>query len=182
LQYLPFPDETFEFVVSSDVLGHIRIADKDQTLAEIWRVLRPGGLTLHYIEAEGTDPLMRFAQSYPELYRQHIIEPEGHVGLEAATAIFNRFRRNRFIPLQEMAVYRGPVYIQRFVQYFDNEYRGKSGLISTLVRCCKVLSAAGPVAIATNLGITALIELADRVCPSSWAGGALVCYQKQRTK
>src|SRR5581483_6081136 len=67
---LPFPDASFDYVVSSDVLGHVPLAGKDRVWKEIRRVLKPGGRTLHYIEADGGDPLMRFAKSDPALYRR----------------------------------------------------------------------------------------------------------------
>jgi SAM-dependent methyltransferase len=178
LERLPFPDESFDFVVSSDVLGHVALPDKDRVLQEIRRVLRPGGLTLHYVEAEGNDPLMRFAQRYPQQYQRYIIEPEGHIGLESAGQIFDRFRRLSFQPLEERAVYRGPLYVGRVAQYFDNEYRRKSRRINVLVAVSKLIMRAKWLEMAANLGITGLLELTDRICPPSWAGGALVCYRK----
>ena len=39
---LPFPDASFDLVVLDNVLEHVR--DRDRTLAEIRRVLRPGGI------------------------------------------------------------------------------------------------------------------------------------------
>jgi SAM-dependent methyltransferase len=44
---LPFPDESFDHVVTS--ISLCSIGDLDRSLAEIRRVLRPGG-TLHYLE------------------------------------------------------------------------------------------------------------------------------------
>jgi SAM-dependent methyltransferase len=41
---LPFPDSTFDFVLSWDVIYHGNLGDVGRRLAEIWRVLRPGGL------------------------------------------------------------------------------------------------------------------------------------------
>jgi len=38
---LPFPDKTFEKVIMVDALHHV--CDHRQTIAELWRVLRPGG-------------------------------------------------------------------------------------------------------------------------------------------
>jgi ubiquinone/menaquinone biosynthesis C-methylase UbiE len=154
------------------------LGEKDTVLAEIRRVLRPEGLALHYVETEGDDPLMRFARRYPDLYQRYIIEPEGHIGLEPAEAVFRRFRHAGFRPLAERAVYRGPMYVRRLGQHFDNEYREKSALIRTLVVASRILSAAKPLELAANLKISALLELADRCFPASWAGGALVCYQK----
>lgn len=41
LRELPFPDETFDVVLATEVLEHIR--EQSQALAELTRVLRPGG-------------------------------------------------------------------------------------------------------------------------------------------
>src|SRR5256885_1882262 len=39
LTALPFPDSSFDYVVSLDVMGHVAFDDKDQVLSEIKRVL-----------------------------------------------------------------------------------------------------------------------------------------------
>jgi SAM-dependent methyltransferase len=41
---LPFCDSTFDFVLSWDVIYHGNLGDVGRRIAEIWRVLRPGGL------------------------------------------------------------------------------------------------------------------------------------------
>ena len=46
---LPYPDWTFDRVVSSLVFHHLTPEDKRRTLAEVWRVLRPGG-QLHIVD------------------------------------------------------------------------------------------------------------------------------------
>ena len=38
---LPFPDSTFERIIMVDALHHV--CDQQQTAAELWRVLKPGG-------------------------------------------------------------------------------------------------------------------------------------------
>src|SRR5712692_8839121 len=40
----PFPAATFDVVTCLDVLYHRQVADEGPVLAELWRVLRPGGL------------------------------------------------------------------------------------------------------------------------------------------
>ena len=50
LSCLPFADGSFDYVVSLDFPGHIENKERDALLAEVKRVLRPGGVTLHSIE------------------------------------------------------------------------------------------------------------------------------------
>lgn len=178
LAALPFADGSFDYVVSSDVLGHVPLEGKDAVLAEIHRVLRPGGRTLHYVEAEGQDPLLRWARRRPELYERHIVEPEGHVGMETASRTFARFRRAGFRPLAEVAAYRGLMYVGRVVQLFDNEYAAASRPLGALVALCRALAAFGPLAMAANLAVSAAIEVTDRLLPLDWAGGVMVCYER----
>jgi SAM-dependent methyltransferase len=61
---LPFSDQTFDFAYSINVIHHVTDALKrDRVLAEIVRVLKPGGLFfLHEINTE--NPLFRFYMSY----------------------------------------------------------------------------------------------------------------------
>lgn len=178
LSALPFADGSFDLVVSTDVLGHVSIADKDVVLAEVRRVLRPGGCTMHYVETDGDDPLMRFAKRFPELYQRHIVGPEGHIGLEAPAAVFGRFRRLGFRPVAELPAYRGFTYVGRLVQYFDNEYARLAWPVRALVAVAKVLTRTPVVESAANLVLSLLIELGDRLLPQHWAGGALICYEK----
>lgn len=178
LRTLPFRDGSFDFVVSSDLIGHITGEDKDDALGEIHRVLKSGGWTLHYVETEGRDPLMRFARRYPELYDRYVVRPEGHIGMESPEETFRRFRRLGFKPVKELAAYRGLTYVGRVVQYFDNEYSRLSRPIGALVGVCKMLRSNRAVEASANVVISCLIEGGDRVLPHDWAGGVLVCYEK----
>jgi ubiquinone/menaquinone biosynthesis C-methylase UbiE len=92
LTNLPFADDSFDYVVSLDVLGHIEAAEKDAVLAETKRVLRPGGVTLHGIEC--TDNAAR--KSYEEMTGDELrrfIAIDGHVGLEEEQEHAERFRK-----------------------------------------------------------------------------------------
>ena len=91
LSCLPFPDASFDYVVSLDVLGHVEAEEKDAVLAEIKRVLRPGGVTMHGIEC--TDHAAQ--KSYDEMSADELrrfIEVDGHVGLEEEQEHADRFR------------------------------------------------------------------------------------------
>ena len=178
LAALPFADNSLDLVVSSDVIGHIPIEYKQQAIREVYRVLRPGGRTIHYIEAEGDDPLTRFAKRDPALYQRYIIGPEGHEGIESPEATFARFRKEGFRPVREVAAYRLVMYAGRAVQLYDNEYARRSRLLGLAVGLCKVLTRNRFLEIGANLGIAALLEVTDRVLPPSWGNGVMVEYVK----
>jgi ubiquinone/menaquinone biosynthesis C-methylase UbiE len=92
LSRLPFPDRSFDYVVSLDVLGHIAFEEKDSVLAEIKRVLRPGGVTMHGIECTDQSGRRRFEEMSDDELRQ-FIEIDGHVGLEEEQQHAERFQR-----------------------------------------------------------------------------------------
>ena len=92
LSHLPFPDASFDYVVSLDVIGHVGFEEKDAVLAEVRRVLRAGGVTMHGIEC--TD--RRAQKSYDEMSAEELrrfVEVDGHVGLEEEQEHAARFRR-----------------------------------------------------------------------------------------
>jgi SAM-dependent methyltransferase len=92
LTRLPFADDSFDYVVSLDVLGHVEFKDKDAVLAEVARVVRPSGVTLHGIEC--TD--RRAQKSYDEMTEEELrrfVAVDGHVGLEEEQEHAARFRR-----------------------------------------------------------------------------------------
>jgi SAM-dependent methyltransferase len=95
LTRLPFADDSFDYVASLDVLGHVEFKDKDAVLREVARVLRPGGVTLHGIEC--TD--RRAQKSYEEMSEEELrrfVAVDGHVGLEEEQEHAARF--GRFFP------------------------------------------------------------------------------------
>jgi cyclopropane fatty-acyl-phospholipid synthase-like methyltransferase len=92
LTNLPFADASFDYVVSLDVLGHVEAGEKDAVLAEIKRVLRPGGVTMHGIEC--TDHAAQ--KTYDEMSAAELrsfIEVDGHVGLEEEQEHGHRFQK-----------------------------------------------------------------------------------------
>jgi SAM-dependent methyltransferase len=92
LSHLPFADDSFDYVVSLDVLGHVGFEEKDAVLAEVKRVLRHDGVTMHGIEC--TD--RRSQKGYEEMSAgelRRFIAVDGHVGLEEEQEHGVRFLR-----------------------------------------------------------------------------------------
>jgi cyclopropane fatty-acyl-phospholipid synthase-like methyltransferase len=92
LSNLPFADQTFDYVVSLDVIGHIGFEEKDAVLAEVGRVLRPEGVTLHGIECTDHAARKSYEEMTPDELRR-FVDIDGHVGLEEEPEHARRFRR-----------------------------------------------------------------------------------------
>ena len=78
---LPFPSHCFDYVVSLDLLGHVGFEEKNATLAEIKRVLRPDGVTMHGIECLNRELHQDYEAMSPETLAQ-FVNVDGHIGLE----------------------------------------------------------------------------------------------------
>src|SRR6185436_8965864 len=92
LTNLPFADASFDYVVSLDVLGHVEAEEKDAVLAEVKRVLRPGGVTMHGIECTDHSAQKTYDEMSAEELR-NFIEIDGHVGLEEEQEHASRFQK-----------------------------------------------------------------------------------------
>ncbi|MFN2578878.1 MAG: methyltransferase domain-containing protein [Pyrinomonadaceae bacterium] len=92
LSHLPFADQTFDYVVSLDVIGHIGFEEKDAVLSEVKRVLRSDGVTLHGIECTDHGTRKNYDEMSPDAL-QRFVEIDGHVGLEEEQEHGQRFLR-----------------------------------------------------------------------------------------
>ncbi len=129
LPRLPFAAAAFDVVTSSHVLGHVPEEKKDATIAEIRRVLRPGATTIHLVETESAHPLVRAARERTEAYRAQFIEQDGHVGLEPASRVIERFRRHGFDLVSRRLVDALVPSRQTFAKYLDHPgFAGISGI------------------------------------------------------
>ncbi|MFC7531887.1 class I SAM-dependent methyltransferase [Actinoplanes sp. GCM10030250] len=63
---LPFPDAVFDRVLSSLMLHHLDPEETARAVAEVRRVLRPGG-ELHIVDIAGLPPGHRAARRHPQL-------------------------------------------------------------------------------------------------------------------
>lgn len=90
LTRLPFPEHSFDYVVSLDVLGHVGFEEKDAVLAEIKRVLRPDGVTMHGIECVDLAAQRNYDEMSAEELRK-FVDIDGHVGLEEEQEHGKRF-------------------------------------------------------------------------------------------
>jgi SAM-dependent methyltransferase len=82
------PPESFDYVVSLDVFGHISFEEKEAVIQELKKYLKDGGVMLHGIECGDVryDKMMQ-----DEL--KAFIEVDGHAGIENKEKNISRFER-----------------------------------------------------------------------------------------
>lgn len=114
---LPFATASFDYVVSLDLLGHIPFDEKDALLAEIRRVLKPGGVTMHGIESLNRELHGDYA-SMSEQRLAHFIGIDGHIGLEVDEEIAARFRKF-FANVQAEPRYTLALSVAEFIKQYD---------------------------------------------------------------
>lgn len=85
ISHLPFPDGTFDAVVSLDVLVHFPRGTEQQALGELVRVLRPGGLFV--IRVSALDMLRSrhsmFAHERQRFTRGRLLQAASQAGIRA---------------------------------------------------------------------------------------------------
>jgi SAM-dependent methyltransferase len=112
---LEFPSETFDFVFSIAALEHVHRPDLGSVLAEVHRVLRPGGLTSHRVDTRDhyqrhTENPLQFLR-YPEwLYMLMYSNRE---------SFSNRYRLSDFIRLFSAAGFHD-VRVREVARYDDD--------------------------------------------------------------
>lgn len=175
---IPLNDESFDFIVSSDLLGHLPSADKDKAISEIYRILKPGGLTLHYIELDCENPNHLFAKRYPGYYKKYFIEQDGHYGLESGQKNIDRFERCGFKIKKIYFLYKLPFDTQEFTKRFDNEYLEKNSFLKVRVVIARLVNKFRPVKAIVNIFGGLLFDFLGLFAPKRYSGGLFIVCQK----
>jgi len=176
---MPFPDEYFDYVVSSDFLGHIPLEQKGALYREFRRVLKPGGRMLHVMETDAKNWHFRFAHRYPDLFRKHFVEGiGGHFGLELPTKALARIEANGFKVLESRKIWGDLWQIQEYRLMFDNEFKDKTKLIKGFVILSRLLSANVAVQEFVNIVLNPVSAVVERLTPLDNGQGLMVFCQK----
>lgn len=177
---LPFSDNVFDYVVSSDFFGHIINKDKDKIIKEIYRVLKPGGKTLHIVETDSENAWFRFAHKYPELFQKYFIEQiGGHIGLEMPREAVSRWKENNFEIIKAIKIW-GLIWpIQDYKSLFDNEYQKKSLFIKMVVFKSKILSKLRPIREMINIFLNPINSVVESLTDLNHGQGIMLICQKK---
>lgn len=175
----PFEDNYFDYIVSSDFLGHIPLDQKDALYGEMHRILKMNGKMLHVLETDSTNWHFRFAHRYPQLFRKYFVEEiGGHFGLEMPHQAVKRFENNGFRLIDVKKIWGDIWQVGEYKIRFDNEYKDKSKLIKGCVYLSRLLTVRGVVAEASNILLNPLAALIERFTPLDNGQGLCVFCEK----
>lgn len=176
VRHLPFADQSFDGVMSLDLLGHIPRENKEQVISEIWRVLKPEGITAHYIETEQKTNILK--QKYPELYDKNFILKDGHFGLETPSETIKRFQAFHILKVEGHAGVIGP--IEDYVKRFDNEMRGANFWIWLMTGISKSVHNHKYLKFVLNCMLGTLAKVINPFLPFDESGGIFLAAKKEK--
>src|SRR5262245_36457660 len=123
--YVPFPDGAFDIVIANQVFEHID--DFDRPLAEIHRVLKPGGIFLNcfptaevWWEGHQKTPFAQHFFSSPETWRRYLIVMHWlRIGIDRAGKTASQWA-HEFRHLPELCFYKRAHEVERaFASRFE---------------------------------------------------------------
>ncbi|KJR43003.1 Methyltransferase type 11 domain protein [Candidatus Magnetoovum chiemensis] len=176
----PLPSETFDCIISSDLIGHIREDKKDSLFTNISRLLKPNAITAHVIETDNSNFLRTFAKHYPDLYDKYFINAiGGHFGMEMPDVVINRFISAGLTPIFIKKYYTYIWDIESFIALFDNEYRNHSYLLDNVLKFYTLLCKNINVKIAATFLTGAASYIVDQFAGLEKAEGLLIICAKE---
>ena len=176
---MPFEDNTFDYIVSSDLIGHIPTKGKEVMFSEMYRILKKEGMMIHVAETDSKNFIFKFAKKYPNFFKKYfIIEIGGHFGLELPSQLISRIRKIGFIPVYEKKIW-GPIWpVEGYFGMFDNEYKTKSNFLRIIVGLSKMIGKNEYLKTAINCFLGPISNILELMMPLDNGQGMLLCYKK----
>ncbi len=173
--HLPLRDQSYDALVSAYFFEHVSPADKPRLLAEIRRVLRPGGRAVLLFDVACHNPLFRWFRRDAERFQQCFVEHDHHYGLETASANTELFEACGFRVLDQHLANKTP--IQPLSVYTWAKPYGRP-LTSALATAADFVSARPRLCQSYGVALTVLDDIVEPLLPSDWARIMLVALER----
>ncbi len=171
---IPLPDASLDGVISSFVWEHFPPAVKPPVLAECARVLRPGGALVFLYDVENENPLYRrMKRRDPALYREILIDREGHAGWQTPAENRALFDEAGF----EIRDDRGQEKLFVSPAMYDKVANWPGGL--RRIARLGLRFRYGPAFHAYNAGLRAFDETLGRLLPDAWSRVRVTACRKR---
>jgi len=79
---IPIESESADAIVSSFLLEHLDEANVTLAMQEMFRVLKPNGVMIHYFDLDSNGPFFNWAKKQP-WYQEIFVDSRGHFGLRS---------------------------------------------------------------------------------------------------
>jgi ubiquinone/menaquinone biosynthesis C-methylase UbiE len=180
---LPFADGLFDYVVSTDLIEHIPVPQKEKLFQEMWRVLKPGGLLIHEAETLSANFIYRMAQKDMDLFFKYFITIiSGHFGLESAEELLDRFTQLGAKKIQARIIYDMFWPLHEYSRLFGEEYKNKSWLVAFFVNTVEFLSKNTTVKNISESLLGIIAGIFERFRKIKYAKDLGICFQKPSNK
>lgn len=175
----PFPDNHFDLIISTDVLGHTSLDTKEIAYSEMLRILKPGGKMIHVIETDSTNIWIRTAKKIPELYQFNHIDRTKHIGMEIPSTIIERCEKIGFRIVEASQMHSIVLPVGVFVSWFDGPY-SRPLWIDILLKIAKFLTINKYIAAGADFMMGFLEKPVNTMIPIDWTTGLLLCAEKKK--
>lgn len=176
---LPFPDNSFDYVVSSDVIGHVVGETRNRIFSEMHRVLKKGGRTIHVIETDCNSYWFQLARELPEIFQERVVDRPGHIGLELPSKIHERFIKLGFKPVAVRPFTSDILTCGEISGMLGNAYEARRWWLKAVCGLDRLLAKNMAVCELVNVGLELAAQVADRLTPLDHSSGIRVIYEKQ---
>lgn len=176
---LPFQDNLFDCVASTDLIEHVPVLQKEKLFAEMWRVLKPGGILVHEVETLSDNLLYRFARKDIDLFFKYfVVEISGHFGLETAEELLSRFDRLGAEKINTETIFDLCWPLNEYLRLFGEGYRQKYRRVAFLTKGIGLVNNNFIARFVVEAIIGTLCKIIEHFRPLRYAKDLGVCYRK----
>jgi SAM-dependent methyltransferase len=161
---IPLDAQSVDAVVSRFFFEHVPVSDKRPLLAEIRRVLQPGGWLITLQDCECNNALWKWAKKDPELFQQWFIENDGHFGLMLVSENLALLRESGFDVIKYYASNKTPLVSLPMLEWMQ-PYRSKSMMANIGLAAASYISRSKVLNTAYTLSTTLIDDIVERFLP-----------------
>lgn len=171
---LPLENQSADAIVSSFLLEHLDETNAVLAMQEMFRVLKPNGILIHYFDLDTNGPFFNWAKKQP-WYQEIFVDSRGHVGLRSFKDWEKIFNKTGF-QIEEKK-FSCKTWLQDLSVWAALDYPSVKGwpkLIGKLV-----------VLISKKTGwmgqilLTIIDDCVENILPDSWAAKVILVLRKQ---